>query len=64
MGKGKIDNTVPNFTKQEWEFMEDYRKNSSKKPRENLIELISHVDSGFAMQGMIINANLTMYIID
>ncbi len=52
MGKGKIDNTVPDFTEQEWEFMEDYRKNSSKKPRENLIELISHVDSGFAMQGM------------
>lgn len=43
---------APNFTEQEWGLMQDYIQNSSKKPRENLIELISHVDPKVAELGM------------
>ncbi len=47
-----MNNNIPKFTEQEWEFMKDYRENSSKEPRQNLIELISHVDPGVAALGM------------
>lgn len=47
-----MNNKVPNFTAQEWGLMKDYIDNSSKQPRQNLIELISHVDPGAAQLGM------------
>jgi len=47
-----MNNKVPNFTAQEWGLMKDYIDNSSKQPRQNLIELISHVDPGVAQLGM------------
>ena len=43
---------IPDFTPQEWGLMQDYRLHSDKKPRENLIELISHVDPLVAEQGV------------
>lgn len=47
-----MNNNAPNFTAQEWGLMRDYIKNSSKQPRQNLIELISHVDPDVAQLGM------------
>ena len=47
-----MNNNVPNFTAQEWGLMRDYIENSSKQPRQNLIELISHVDPDVAQLGM------------
>ena len=47
-----MNNNVPNFTAQEWGLMRDYIENSSKQPRQNLIELISHVDPAVAQLGM------------
>lgn len=47
-----MNNKVPGFTDQEWELMKDYIDNSSKQPRQNLIELISHVDPSVAQLGM------------
>lgn len=43
---------IPNFSEKEWAMMEEYRKNAAKQPRENLIELISHVDPKIAEQGV------------
>lgn len=47
-----MNNNVPNFTAQEWGLMRDYIENSSKQPRQNLIELISNVDLDVAQLGM------------
>lgn len=47
-----MDNSIPNFTEQEWSLMRDYIENSGKEPRQNLIELISHVDPSVAQLGM------------
>lgn len=47
-----MNNKVPGFTDQEWELMKDYIDNSGKEPRQNLIELISHVDPSVAQLGM------------
>ncbi len=47
-----MNNKVPDFTPKEWEMMKDYMENSSKEPRQNLIEFISHVDPAFAQMGM------------
>lgn len=48
----KKKKNVPDFTQQEWGLMQDYINNSGKQPRENLIELISHVDPAVAQLGM------------
>ena len=47
-----MNNKIPDFTDQEWSLMQDYIQNSSKEPRQNLIELISHVDPAYAQLGM------------
>lgn len=47
-----MNNKVPYFTPKEWEMMKDYMENSSKEPRQNLIEFISHVDPAFAQMSM------------
>jgi len=47
-----MNNKVPKFSTQEWDMMQDYINNSSKEPRQNLIELISHVDPATAQLGM------------
>ena len=47
-----MNNKIPELSKQEWEMMQDYIQNSDKKPRQNLIELISHVDPAYAQLGM------------
>ena len=47
-----MNNNIPDFTEQEWRMMGDYIQHSSGKPRQNLIELISHVDPGTAQLGM------------
>ena len=51
--RGKtVNNNIPDFTEQEWRMMGDYIQHSSGQPRQNLIELISHVDPGTAQLGM------------
>ena len=47
-----MTNKIPNFSDKEWKMMENYRENSGKEPRQNLIELISHVDPSYAQMGM------------
>ena len=47
-----MNNSIPEFTPQEWEMMTGYREATTKEPRENLIELISHVDPSVAELGM------------
>jgi len=43
---------TPNFSEKEKELMRDYSEHAEKKPRENLIELISHVDPKVAEEGV------------
>ena len=47
-----MDYRIPDFNSQEWEMMQDYRDNTSEEPRQNLIELISHVDYDAAQLGV------------
>jgi len=49
----KMNNAIPELSAHEWEMMQDYiDKTKGEKPRENLIELISHVDPKVAELGM------------
>lgn len=49
----KMNNDIPEMSAKEWEMMQDYIRNTKdEKPRENLIELISHVDPKVAELGM------------
>ena len=45
-------NKAPVFSEKETKLLEDYREKSSKMPRQNLVEFISHVDPGTAELGM------------
>lgn len=47
-----MKNKAPVFSEKEKKLLEDYRAKSSRMPRQNLVDFISHVDPGTAELGM------------